>query len=72
MHVYELNANFLFFHLPDLDLKHKLEEREILIRDCSKMYSLDEDYHRVLINTHEENEYLVEALSEILNEMNQS
>lgn len=43
----------------------KLEQKKILIRDCSNYTGLSKGYYRVAVKKHEENQQLVRALKEI-------
>ena len=54
----------MFFTGP-LDLYEKLEQKKILIRDCSNYTGLSKGYYRVAVKEHEENQQLVRALKEI-------
>lgn len=47
------------------DLYEKLEQKKILIRDCSNYTGLSKGYYRVAVKKHEENQQLVRALKEI-------
>ena len=58
-------ANYLFFEGPK-GLAARLEKGGILIRDCSNYPGLTDGYYRVAIRTHEENQILTEAISQIL------
>ena len=62
--VYPSQANYVFFTGP-ADLYEKLEQKKILIRDCSNYTGLSEGYYRVAVKKHEENQQLVRALKEI-------
>ncbi|NWG09452.1 MAG: hypothetical protein HXX80_03965, partial [Nitrososphaerales archaeon] len=48
------------------ELKNKLLNLGILIRDCNSFKGLDEYYIRVAIRTRKENEYLIEALKKVM------
>ena len=61
------DANFFFIDirksgLTAADLKDKMLQQGILIRDCTSFKGLDEFYVRVAVKTHVENERLIEAL----------
>jgi threonine-phosphate decarboxylase len=65
------DANFFFIDIRKAgltagDVKNKMLQQGILIRDCTSFKGLDEYYIRVAIKTHEENEHLIEALKRIL------
>ena len=53
----------MFFTGP-ADLYEKLEQKKILIRDCSNYTGLSKGYYRVAVKEHEENQQLVRALKE--------
>ena len=59
------SANYVFFYGPK-GLKEKLLEKGFLIRDCGNFIGLEEGYYRVGIRRAEDNEKLMEVLSEIL------
>lgn len=61
------DANFFFINirksgLTAPELKNKMLQQGILIRDCTSFKGLDEYYIRVAVKTHGENERLIEAL----------
>jgi threonine-phosphate decarboxylase len=61
------DANFFFIDirktgLTAADMKHKMLQQGILIRDCTSFKGLDEFYVRVSVKTRKENERLIEAL----------
>lgn len=62
--VYPSNANFLLFKGNE-NLRRKLYENGIKVRDCSHFYGLGNEYCRVAIRTHDDNEKLVRALEKI-------
>ena len=65
--LYDGRANYLFFRAPGIrDLDRRLEEKGILIRNCSNYRNLGPDYWRVAVKTHEENLKLIRALKEVL------
>ena len=55
-------ANYLFFESDRMDLKERLLEKGILIRDCSDYYGLSKGCYRVAVRREEENVRLIEAL----------
>ncbi len=59
--IYSSYVNFLLFK-ADVDLAHKLVQKNILIRECSNFYGLDSTYFRIAVRTHEENEKLIGAI----------
>jgi threonine-phosphate decarboxylase len=61
------DANFFFIDigksgLTAAELKSKLLQQGILIRDCTSFRGLDEFYVRIAVKTHQENGRLIEAL----------
>lgn len=62
--VFPSNANFLLFKGAE-DLAAALLERGIAIRSCRDYRGLDERFFRIAVRTHEENERLTTALSDI-------
>ncbi|HYA78102.1 MAG TPA: threonine-phosphate decarboxylase CobD [Verrucomicrobiae bacterium] len=65
--IYQPDANFFFIDirksgLTATELKNKLLQQGILIRDCTSFRGLDQYYIRVAVKTHVENVRLVEAL----------
>ena len=63
--VWDSCANYLFFEGPK-GLAARLEKGGILIRDCSNYPGLADGYYRAAVRTHEENQILTEAVSQIL------
>lgn len=64
--LYDGQANYLFFHAPGVeDLDKQLEEKGIMIRNCSNYVNLGRDYWRVAVKDHASNERLIQALNEI-------
>lgn len=62
--VYPSNANFLLFKGNE-NLRRKLYENGIKVRDCSHFYGLGNEYCRVAIRTHDDNEKLIKTLEKI-------
>jgi threonine-phosphate decarboxylase len=65
------HANFFFINICQSgftasELKSKLLQQGILIRDCTSFRGLDEFYVRVAVKTHVENERLIAALKGIV------
>jgi len=65
------DANFFFIDIRDAaitanNLKHRMLQQGILIRDCSSFAGLNEFYIRVAVKTHEENVRLIEAFKHAL------
>ena len=69
--VYPADANYIFFDVRKsgftaAQLKARMLERGMLIRDCSSFWGLDEFYVRVAVRTRQENKRLVAAFREVL------
>jgi threonine-phosphate decarboxylase len=68
--VYPSNANFLLVEInsgiTSTELKQRLMEKMILIRDCSTFTGLSNRFFRVAVRTESENARLLECLREIL------
>ncbi|MCR5581158.1 MAG: aminotransferase class I/II-fold pyridoxal phosphate-dependent enzyme [Pseudobutyrivibrio sp.] len=65
---YTSDVNYILFRSDRTDLKDKLLEYSILIRDCSDYVGLEKGYYRVAIRQHNENNGLLSALDSVLNE----
>lgn len=65
--VYPGQANYLLLR-SDTDLQRALLARHILIRSCANYPGLDGRYFRVAIRSQEENDRLLAALTEVLND----
>ena len=62
-------ANYLFFELDDNGkITNRMKQRGILIRDCSNYPGLGPGSYRIAIRTRPENEQLIAALAEALQE----
>lgn len=61
-HVMGSQANYIFFRSPVLDLRGKLEQKNILIRSCENFSGLDGRYYRIAVRTRRENGLLLAAL----------
>jgi threonine-phosphate decarboxylase len=65
-------ANFLLVEIQKgisaVELRSRLMEKRILIRDCSNFNGLDGRFFRVAVRTSEENRRLLAALGEVLGE----
>ena len=59
--------NFLLFY-TDKDVAESLLKKGILIRDCSNYRGLKRGYYRVAVKKRKENEELLRALDEVLEE----
>ena len=67
--LYDGKANYLFFRAPGReDLDRELEQRGIMIRNCSNYVNLGRDYWRVAVKDHTSNCQLIRALRDILPE----
>lgn len=69
--IYPSDANFLFIDIRSsgmtaAQLKEKMLQRGVLIRDCSSFTALDEYYVRIAVKTRSENEKLLESLKEVM------
>lgn len=61
---WESSANYIFFY-DSRDLKQKLLEQGILIRDCSNYVGLSKGYYRIAVKDRESNEKLIAALEKV-------
>jgi len=71
--VFPAKANFILIDIRDsgltaTELKERLLRYGILIRDCSSFRGLDEYYIRIAVKTRWENERLIKAIREVLND----
>ena len=68
--IYPTAANYLLIRIkgtvPVSELKEKLQQQNILIRDCSNYQGLGAEYFRIAIRSESENEIILHALSTIL------
>lgn len=64
--VYPSDSNYILFKSDITDLKEKLLEFNILIRDCSDFKGLTKGFYRVAIKQHNENEGLLSAIESIV------
>lgn len=65
LEVYPSKANYLLFKGKE-NIRRKLYANGIKVRDCSHFYGLGDEYCRVAIRTHDDNEKLVKTLEKIL------
>lgn len=66
--VYRSEANYILFQEDGYtDLKAKLLEKGILIRDCSNYRGLAKGFYRIAVKSHEDNIELLSAILEIRN-----
>jgi len=66
---YKPKANFLLVRLKGIKsnvLKDKLIKRRILIRDCSNIRGLNQEYIRISVRCREDNEKLIREMEEIM------
>ncbi|MGI6730673.1 MAG: pyridoxal phosphate-dependent aminotransferase [Anaerovoracaceae bacterium] len=65
-------ANYIFLKWP-LSTKHPLHqlllEKGFLIRNCDNYVGLSRGYYRICVKTHEDNVLFVDAISEIINDI---
>lgn len=64
--VFPSDSNYILFKSDITDLKEKLLEYNILIRDCSDFKGLSKGFYRVAIKQHNENEGLLSAIESIV------
>ncbi len=64
--VYKASANYIMIY-SDRDIYAECLKRGILIRDCSNYKGLKKGYYRVAVNDKENNNLLIQVLSEVLN-----
>lgn len=68
--VYDSHANYLLLYFDDIkDLYSKLLTKNIIIRKCETIKGLGEDHYRIAVRTHEENEYFIKMLKELMKEI---
>lgn len=65
---FDTEADYILIK-SELPLYDKLLEKGFLIRHCNNYVGLTEDYYRIAIKQHEENEQLMQALKEIVFEI---
>lgn len=63
---YPSETNFVLFYVDDINLREKLIEKGIIIRDCSNYIGLKKGFYRVAVRTAKENKQLVKCLEEVL------
>ena len=61
------SANYLLLY-SSVPLQKKLLEKDILIRNCANYHGLDTGWYRIAVKNHKENQVLISALAEILEE----
>lgn len=68
--VYKSYANYLLFYCDNIkDLYSKLLTKNIIIRKCETIKGLLENHYRIAVRTHEENEYFIKSLKELVKEI---
>lgn len=60
-------ANFILLKSPVANLYEALLKKKILVRNCSNFNTLSDDYVRICVSAHEQNEYLINCIKEIVN-----
>lgn len=65
--VFKGSANYILFYTKDFSLDKKLEEKGILIRNCSNYFGLEQGYFRICIKNKTDNIKLIEVLKQISN-----
>lgn len=66
--VFLSDSNFIFFFTPKENIISALNKNGIMIRDCSNFEGLDKGYYRIGLRTRDENDILLKALSDAINE----
>ncbi|MCD7829174.1 MAG: threonine-phosphate decarboxylase CobD [Clostridiales bacterium] len=67
--VWDSRANYLLFYSSrQTDLRERLLQRDLLIRDCSGFPGLGPGYYRIAVRTEAENTRLLQALEEVCKE----
>lgn len=64
--VYPSTTNFFLFKCSQLNLKNKLLDYKIMIRQCEDYYYLGPNYFRVALRSAAENKYLIKCLNQCL------
>ena len=63
---YSSDSSFILFKSELLDLKERLLQRDILIRECSDYEGLEKGFYRVSVKSEKENKLLIRVLSEVI------
>ncbi len=70
LQLFPSEANYLLLHLKGRltvsEVQEKLEEQNILIRDCANYRGLGTGYFRIAVRNHQENRHFLDALSKIM------
>ena len=64
--IYPSTANFIFFK-TDFPIEKSLLKEKIAVRNCGNYINLNENFYRIAVRTHKENEILISTLERILN-----
>lgn len=64
--VYPSSTNFFLFRCEDADLRNKLLQKKVIIRQCDDYVGLGRNYYRVAVRSAPDNALLVKALKEVL------
>ena len=64
--MYPSTTNFFLFKFSQLNLKNKLLDYKIMIRQCEDYYCLGPNYFRVALRSAAENKYLIKCLHQCL------
>jgi len=64
--VFPSRVNYYLFHSDIVNLREKLWQSGIMIRDCSDYVGLDGHYYRVAVRSHAENQQLIAGLKALL------
>ncbi|MFC6254039.1 threonine-phosphate decarboxylase CobD [Secundilactobacillus hailunensis] len=64
--VFPSRVNYYLFRSDIVNLREKLWQSGIMIRDCSDYVGLDGHYYRVAVRSHEENQQLIAGLKALL------
>ena len=64
--VYPSKANFIFFR-TNFPIDKMLLNEKIAVRNCGNYVNLNENFFRIAVRTHKENEILINTLERILN-----
>jgi len=70
--IYNSVTNFLLLKIPfnSFVFVQKLFEKNVFVRDCGNFRNLGNNYIRICIRTHKENEIFITKFTETLNELN--
>lgn len=71
MKVYHSDANYLLFH-SKIELAEPLRKSGIMLRSCGNYRGLNQEYYRVAVKKHEENQELIMRMKQIIERGNTS